>query len=79
MRKNVVLVPGDLSRGQLLTIPETADRLRVSSRTIYRMVNAGDLNTVKVRRCTRVKESSLARYLHELDLDEPDNRIQGQD
>ena len=48
---------------QLLTVAEVADRLRVSTMTIYRLIRAGDLPAVRVGRSYRVFESALSDYL----------------
>jgi len=45
---------------RLLTIEATAERLSVSTRTVYRLVADGKLGPVKVRGCTRLRESSVA-------------------
>ena len=39
---------------QFLTVAEGADLLRVSKMTVYRMVHAGDLPAVRVKRSFRV-------------------------
>ena len=39
---------------QFLTVAEVADLLRVSKMTVYRMVHAGDLPAVRVKRSFRV-------------------------
>lgn len=60
------LVSQLLSRSQpmkLLTVPQVADRLAVSTRTVYRMVAEGQLETVKVRGCTRIVQDSVARFV----------------
>ncbi len=57
------LVQELLERSQserLLTIRQAADRLSVSTRTIYRLVADGQLESVKVRGCTRLRESAVA-------------------
>lgn len=47
----------------LLKIHEVAACLGVSRRTVDRMLAAGELVRVKVGRATRVRESSLLRFI----------------
>ena len=50
----------------LLTIPETAERLRVSENTVYRRIASGELRAVDLgngRAWTRVRTDDLARYI----------------
>lgn len=49
--------------GRFLTVAEVARRLRVSSMTVYRLVNAGHLPAVRVGRGYRILETDLRRYL----------------
>jgi excisionase family DNA binding protein len=44
-------------------ISEVAEALRVSKMTVYRLVNTGDLEAVRIGRSFRVTESSLRAYL----------------
>jgi excisionase family DNA binding protein len=46
-----------------LTVQEVADRLRVASRTIYRLLDEGALEGVRVGRNWRVSPEALERYL----------------
>lgn len=56
---------------RFLTVAEVADLLRVSKMTVYRMVHAGDLPAVRVKRSFRVplkaveqlSESSLENWI----------------
>lgn len=56
---------------RFLTVAEVAELLRVSKMTVYRMVHAGDLPAVRVKRSFRVplkaveqlSESSLENWL----------------
>jgi len=50
----------------LLTIPEVAYRLSLSPRTVYRLIDSGDLESVKIRRNRRVRQPALERYLNRL-------------
>ena len=55
--------------GQLLTIPETAERLRCSENHVYRLIAVGKIRTLDVAQPgarkpkTRVSEDDLAAYI----------------
>ena len=49
--------------GELLTVPETATRLRVHRATVYRLIHDGKLRLTKVRGSSFVKEAEIERYL----------------
>lgn len=59
-----------LTSVQLLTIPETAERLRCSENHVYALIAAGRIRAVDVARPgsrqpkTRVSESALADYIN---------------
>lgn len=46
---------------ELLTIPETAQELRVSRSTVYEMIASGDLERIKLRKAVRVRRESVDR------------------
>jgi excisionase family DNA binding protein len=46
-----------------LTLPEVAERLKVSRRTIYRWIKSGDLNAYQFGREYRITESALKEFL----------------
>jgi excisionase family DNA binding protein len=48
---------------KLLRVKEAAARLAVSVRTLWRMIAAGELPVVHVRRCACVAESDLLAYV----------------
>jgi excisionase family DNA binding protein len=48
---------------RLLTAAEVADRLRVSTMTVYRLIRRGELTAVRVGRNYRVRERDLTSYL----------------
>jgi excisionase family DNA binding protein len=48
----------------LLRVSEAAAMLRVSSRTIWRMIADGQLTPVRVRRCTRLLLAEVSKYLN---------------
>lgn len=54
-----------VEQGWLLTIPEAAERLRVSERTVYRMIRDRELRPVRIRGCTRIVGSHLAEVIDE--------------
>jgi excisionase family DNA binding protein len=46
-----------------LTLPEVAERLKVSRRTIYRWIKNGDLDAYQFGREYRITESALKDFL----------------
>jgi excisionase family DNA binding protein len=48
---------------ELLTIPEAAKSLRVSESTVYRLLRDDELIPVKLRGCTRISGTDLARLM----------------
>ncbi len=48
---------------RLLTIKDVADRLQMSSRTIHRLIAAGDLTVIRIGRVVRVSEVALKAFL----------------
>lgn len=50
----------------LWTIPEAAEHLRISPRTVYRLVEDGELKLVKVRGGSRITGDSLVAYLEKV-------------
>jgi excisionase family DNA binding protein len=49
--------------GRLLTVREVADRLRVSRATVYRLVQAGALPTLRVSNSIRVPNEALEQAI----------------
>ncbi len=47
----------------LLTVRETAEHLRVSPRTVYRLIHDGQLRTVSIASELRVRPGDLDAYL----------------
>jgi len=47
------------SKRPLLTIPNTADRLNVSTRTVWRLIDAGKLPVIRIGRSKRIAEEDL--------------------
>jgi excisionase family DNA binding protein len=52
----------------LLTIKQVAAHLQVCPRTVQRLIKAGDLPALRVRRQWRVRELDLRRFLFEQQL-----------
>ena len=48
---------------KLLTIPDVAERLNVSTRTVRRRVDAGDLVVHRIGRVVRISEGDLRVFL----------------
>lgn len=53
-----------LERLRLLTLPEAAELLHVSTRTLQRMIRRNELPAFKVGGQWRVRESQLTRWIH---------------
>jgi excisionase family DNA binding protein len=53
-----------LERLRLLTLPEAAELLHVSTRTLQRMIRRNELPAFKVGGQWRVRESQLTRWVH---------------
>jgi excisionase family DNA binding protein len=51
----------------LLKIGEIMDRTGLSKASVYRVINAGQLKTVKIGRSVRVTESELSRFIEALE------------
>lgn len=55
----------DTTQTRFMTVGEVATELRVSSMTVYRLINAGQLPAVRIGRSFRVRPEDLDRYLAE--------------
>lgn len=55
----------DTTHTRFMTVGEVAAVLRVSTMTVYRLINAGQLPAVRIGRSFRVREEELDRYLAE--------------
>ena len=51
------------NEGMFLTLREVAERLRVSWKTINRLVNGGELPAIKIGRVWRVAENDFRDYI----------------
>ena len=47
----------------LFTIPESADSLRISRSTLYRLIAPGDIETITVRGIQRIRPIALQRFV----------------
>lgn len=48
---------------ELLTIQQTADRLKCTRSTVYKLIAAGDLAVVKMSKVSRVSVKDLKEYI----------------
>ena len=48
---------------KMMTIKDVAERLRISTKTVYRLINEGSLVPIKIRRNTRIDEAVLNQYV----------------
>jgi excisionase family DNA binding protein len=51
------------TRARFLTVAEVAAVMRVATMTVYRLIKAGDLASVRVGESYRVREDDVDRYL----------------
>ena len=56
-----------MDRSELLTVPEAAERLRVSKWMLYNLIRSRRLRTVKIGSRRLVRVSALATYLASLE------------
>lgn len=56
-----------LAADDLLTLAEAAAQLRISPRTLRRMVKAGDVTTIRIGRQLRFDHDTLWREINDLD------------
>ncbi|OCB52982.1 hypothetical protein A5722_25545 [Mycobacterium vulneris] len=55
------------THARLNTVEETMERLRIGRMTTYRLINSGELRSVKVGRRRLVPEQAIADYIDALD------------
>ena len=48
---------------RFLTVQEVADLMRVSTMTVYRLINAGELRAARVGRSYRLRAGEVDAYL----------------
>jgi excisionase family DNA binding protein len=51
------------ANARYLTVREVAATLRVSSMTVYRLINSGGLPAVRIGKSFRLREDDVDRYL----------------
>ena len=51
------------ARARFLTVGEVAEMLRVSSMTVYRLINSGELPAVRIGKSFRLREEDVDKYL----------------
>ena len=51
------------ARSRFLTVSEVAEMLRVSSMTVYRLINSGELPAVRIGKSFRLREEDVDKYL----------------
>lgn len=51
------------SRARFLTVREVAQLMRVSTMTVYRLIKAGELASVRVGKSYRIREEDVDAYL----------------
>ena len=52
-----------LSDIRFLTVAEVATIMRVSKMTVYRLINSGELEAIRISRAYRVPEQAVNQYL----------------
>jgi excisionase family DNA binding protein len=50
----------------LLTVNEAAEALGISRAMVYRLINAGELHTVKIGKARRISVEELQKYVERL-------------
>jgi excisionase family DNA binding protein len=56
-------VPASLAGLEFLTVAETATTMRVSKMTIYRLINTGELEALRIGRTFRIPVSAAIAYM----------------
>lgn len=51
------------ARARFLTVAEVAQLMRVSTMTVYRLIKAGDLASVRVGKSYRIREEDVDAYI----------------
>lgn len=52
-----------LDLGEILTLDEVAEHLRISKKTVYKIVNSGTLRAFKVGKHWRVRRAELGAWI----------------
>ena len=50
---------------KLLTVPQVADRLSVSKKTVYRLARRGEIPVVRIGSAIRFDADMLQRFIHD--------------
>jgi excisionase family DNA binding protein len=56
---------GQSGRCELMTVPDSADLLSVSPKTLWAWISAGRIGVVRLGRCVRIKNSEIQRLIEE--------------
>lgn len=72
MDENSKRVGPDLERGHMITVAETASRLRLSLETTRRLIRRGELPHYRIGRRILVDPAALGRWLKASALDTQD-------
>jgi excisionase family DNA binding protein len=56
-------VPKNESESSFVTVAEVAAQLRVSNMTVYRLIQSGQLPSVRVGRSYRIRDVDVDRFL----------------
>ncbi len=56
-----------MDRSELLTVPEAADRLRISKWMLYNLIRSHRLRTVKIGNRRLIRPSAISAYLTQLE------------
>jgi excisionase family DNA binding protein len=51
------------NEGRFVTVAEVADRLRVSTMTVYRLIQAGELPAARIGKSYRLREEDVDHFL----------------
>lgn len=51
------------TEGRFVTVAEVADRLRVSTMTVYRLIQSGDLPAARIGKSYRLREEDVDAFL----------------
>lgn len=55
--------PLESTQSRFMTVGEVAAALRVSTMTVYRLINSGELPAVRIGRSFRLRAEDLDRYV----------------
>jgi excisionase family DNA binding protein len=55
-----------MSDDELLTVEQAADILKIGRTKVYELISGGELRTVTIGRCRRIRRSDLQAYIAQL-------------